>query len=972
MEVHLKMKRSKKLVSLLLCAVTLLCAFPVFSSGADSEFEKSLSAFPKSYHAALRSLHEKHPTWIFSAMITGLDWNTAVENESSGRRSTFPNYCTDIFKSVKEGDYNYSTGSYINKDGGFVSANSLAVSYYMDPRNFLNEYSIFQFEDLSYNECFDEAAVEYVLRGTFMYNTKISYYNANGKLIKTNRTYSQVICEAGKKWNINPCYLAAKIRGEVGGGTSATSGKNSTYPGIYNFYNIGASDGAGAIERGLSWAKSGTTYSRPWNTPRKSIIGGAEFVASSYIAQGQYTAYLQKFNVNSASTYGVYNHQYMTNVCAAAFQAYYSFDSYDSANLLENKFVFSIPVFKNMDDQSGTDGKNALSDASNLSGVIDTDGNINVRNGPSTNNKRFDFMLPSGTKVTVLETVKTDALYYQNVLNYPFWYKISFTYQSKKYTGYVPKSFVKITSSVGVTKGAYEPSFTGKKAMKLLSFNEQIAKIDGSVINFLKEGSVEIAAYDSTGRFSVARYTVTDTGAPSAVLDLKQSNTTTSSFTLSWKKSEGATGYTVYKYDNAKKAYIALKTTTATKYTVSPGSAGNVGTYAVKARRKIDGTVYMSAFSKSIVASTLPSAPTGLSESSVSSDRYTLSWNAVNGASGYTVYKYDKTGEKFIKLEETTEPKTEILAVSAAQKDKYKVLAFIKTTAGKLNGSYSSEFTAVSAPDAVKSPKLSNIKENAYTISWSSVHGAGGYTVFKFSSSTGKFEKVGSTKKTSYTVSGLKTGSNDIYKIRAYTSQNGKTFDGAFSPEISASTLPGVVSKLWQAGTNPKSYTLRWKNVAGADGYRVYKYDSSKKKYVFLKDTEENRLSFTDLKSGKTDKYKVRAFVELGGKKYFSAFSPEFEAVTAPAKVKNLKAKSVSSSAYTLSWSKVSGAYGYRIFRLDKKTGSYVKVATIRGNTYRIKAKSGATEETLVVRAFIRHGGNYFGNASKPITVKLK
>ncbi len=966
------MKRSQKLIAITLCIVLFALMFPVLSLGADNEFEKSLSAFPKSYRAALRALHEKHPTWSFTPMKTGLNWNTAVDAEASGGRSLFPSSCTNIFKSMKEGDYNYSTGSYIQKDAGFVTANRLAVSYYMDPRNFLNENSIFQFEDLSYDESFDEAAVEYVLRGTFMYKTKISYYNTKGKLVNTNEKYSTVICEAGKKNNINPCYLAAKIRGEVGSGTSATSGKNATYPGIFNFYNIGASDGAGAIERGLYWAKNGTTYSRPWNTPKKSIIGGAEFVASSYIAQGQHTAYLQKFNVNPNGTYNFYDHQYMTNVCAAAMQAYFSYDSYASAKLLDNKFSFSIPVFNNMDDQDGTNGKITLTDASSLSGYIDTDGSINVRKGPSTNNDRFDFYLPSGTNVTISDIVKTDATYYQNVLNYPYWYKISFTYQSKKYTGYVPKSFVTISSSVGVRPGAYEPSFSGKKELKLLSFNEQIAKIDGNVINFLKEGSVEIAAYDSTGRFSIAKYTVTDTGAPAAVIDLKQSNTTTSSFTLSWRKSEGATGYTVYRYDSAKKTYTALKTTTATKCTVSPGSAGAVGTYTVKARKKVNGVVFMSDFSKSIIASTLPATPTGLAQSKTDSDRYTLSWNKVSGASGYSVYRYDSFSGKFSKLENTTGTSTEILALSAAQTDKYKVLAFVKTSAGNLKSGYSAEFSAVSAPGAAGTLKISNMKENGYTLSWSSVKGANGYTVYKFSPSKGKFESLASTAKTSYTVTGLKTGSDDIYIVKAFVKANGQTIHGAASPEFSASTLPGKVARVWQAETKPRSYTLRWKKVAGADGYRVYKYDTAKKRYVFLKDTEENRLSLTGLKPAKTAKYKVRAYVKLGKSTFFAAYSPEFEAITAPAMVKNVKAKKASSSSYTLSWSKVKGAYGYRIFRFNEKTNSYVKVATIRENSYKIKAQKGAKEEKLIVKAFIRHGGNYFGNASKPITVKLK
>ena len=966
------MKRSQKLISFILFIVLSALALPLSSLAADAEFEKSLSAFPKSYHADLRKLHELHPNWSFNAFQTGLDWNTAVDYEMTGGRSLFPSSCASLFKSVKDGDYNYSSGSYIQKDYGFVTANRLAVSYYMDPRNFLNEYSIFQFEDLSYDESFDEKAVEYVLRGTFMYNTKISYYDTNGKLIKTNEKYSSVICQAGKKANINPCYLAAKIRGEVGSGTSATSGKNSTYPGIYNFYNIGATDGAGAIERGLYWAKNGTTYSRPWTSPKKSIIGGAQFVSSSYIAQGQFTAYLQKFNVNPQSSYGVYNHQYMTNVCAAALQAYFSFDSYDSANLLENRFSFSIPVFKNMDDATGTSGKTTLTDASGLSGIIDTNGSINVRKGPSTNNERLDFQLPSGTSVTILDIVETDALYYLNVLNYPFWYKISFTYQSKKYTGFVPKSFVSITSSVGVSPGKYEPSFSGKGKLHLLSFNEKVAKIDGDIIEFLKEGTVEIAAYDSTGKFSITKYTVTDTGAPAPVTGLRQSATTASSFTLSWNKVSDATGYTVYKYNNSTKAFVPLKTTRATKLAVAPGSPGSSAVYAVKTRKKVGDAVFMSDFSKNITAATLPAVPEGLSQSNTVCDGFTLSWQKVGGAYGYVVYKLDESSGRFLKIAATRANSFEVFVSKPLTTEKFKVRAYLKASAGNLYGAYSKEFSAVSAPPAVQSVSLSAVVKNGYTLSWSSVNRAEGYAVFRFSPSKGKFEHIATTPKTSYTVKNQKTGSSAIYCIKAFIKKDGLPIYSTSSREISAATLPETVGKLSQKKTAATGYTLSWAKVAGADGYKVFKYDNAKKRYVFLKDTEENSLKIGGLKAASTAKYKVRSFVKIGNRRYYAPANAEFEAITAPAAVGTVKAKVLNSSSYKLSWNKVSKAYGYRIFRYDAKTKSYVKVATIRGNSYNVKALKGAKEEKLIVRAFIRHGGNYFGNASKPVTVKLK
>ena len=37
-----------------------------------------------------------------------------------------------------------------------------------------------------------------------------------------------------------------------------------------------------------------TSYNRPWTTPKKAIIGGAEFISSSYIEKGQFTSYFKK------------------------------------------------------------------------------------------------------------------------------------------------------------------------------------------------------------------------------------------------------------------------------------------------------------------------------------------------------------------------------------------------------------------------------------------------------------------------------------------------------------------------------------------------------------------------------------------------------------------------------------------------------------------------------------------------------
>ncbi len=90
------------------------------------------------------------------------------------------------------------------------------------------------------------------------------------------------------------------------------------------------------------------SYSRPWTSPKKAIMGGAEFIAKDYISAGQFTSYLKKFNVNPNSSYSLNNHQYMANLAAPCSEAYRSYVSYRDNGLLSYPLHFTIPLFNNM------------------------------------------------------------------------------------------------------------------------------------------------------------------------------------------------------------------------------------------------------------------------------------------------------------------------------------------------------------------------------------------------------------------------------------------------------------------------------------------------------------------------------------------------------------------------------------------------------------------------------------------------
>lgn len=288
-----------------------------------------IEQFPASYQASLLALKEKHPNWTFVKMNTTLDWEDVIYNELQNGRSlvykTLPDW-------AKEGLYDTGT---------WYFASEAALKLYMDPRNSLTENTIFQFEQLTYNEkCHTLEAVSSFLNNTFM---KDSQY-APG----TSRTYAEIFWEVGREKGreVSPFHLAARVLQEQGQGTSPLiSGAYPGYEGYYNYFNIGATGTTDqqVYETGLEYARS-----QSWTDAERSILGGADFISGNYIKKGQDTLYLQKFNVNPNGAYKPYTHQYMQNISAPTSEAANIKKLYAGAGALDSPFVFKIPVYENM------------------------------------------------------------------------------------------------------------------------------------------------------------------------------------------------------------------------------------------------------------------------------------------------------------------------------------------------------------------------------------------------------------------------------------------------------------------------------------------------------------------------------------------------------------------------------------------------------------------------------------------------
>lgn len=318
------------------------------SSDADFESYMTKQGFPESYKPYLRTLHEQHPKWIFTAQKLGVDWNTALKEECVVGRNLVHSSALASWKSMEKGAYDFNGGYWYGLDGSWVAASKEIIMYYMDPRNFLNDTYIFMFENQSYDPSYQtESGVKTILADTFMSG---SYTCPD---TKKKHTYSQTFMDAAKKSGVSPYHLASRCRNEQGvNGAPQSLGTVKGYENYFNFFDIQAyaTSTMTAAEMGCKYAKTtNPTYLLPWTNQYKSIVGGSIFLGTGYITKGQDTLYLQKFDMVDGGN-GLYYHQYMTCVFGQANEAISLKNAY-SQDILNSAMEFKIPVYNNMPDK---------------------------------------------------------------------------------------------------------------------------------------------------------------------------------------------------------------------------------------------------------------------------------------------------------------------------------------------------------------------------------------------------------------------------------------------------------------------------------------------------------------------------------------------------------------------------------------------------------------------------------------------
>lgn len=181
------------------------------------------------------------------------------------------------------------------------------------------------------------------------------------------------------------------------------------------------------------------------------------------------------------------------------------------------------------------------------------------------------------------------------------------------------------------------------------------------------------------------------------------------------------------------------------------------------------------------------------------------------------------------------------------------------------------------------------------------------------------------------------------------------TFMGNYEgeEEVSYKVLPGKTSKI-SSEKKQTEIKLSWKAVKGATGYRVYVYNTKTKKYNIVTKYVKGKTSYTvkDLKANTSYKFAVKAYTKVDGELFWAEESTKVTVKTLVGKTSKITAAPAATSV-KLSWKKVSGADGYRVYVYNAKTKSYkILEKNVTGTSYTVKGLKAGTSYKFAVKAY--------------------
>ena len=420
---------------------------------------------------------------------------------------------------------------------------------------------------------------------------------------------------------------------------------------------------------------------------------------------------------------------------------------------------------------------------------------------------------------------------------------------------------------------------------------------------------------------------------------------------LTWAAVDGAAKYEIYRSTQQSTGYSLLGTTTSTSYVNTGAAAGKTYYYRVKAVNSAGTSAYSNIVSGRAKAA-IPAAPRVTIGNSSDSGKPQLTWAAVDGAAKYEIYRSTQQSTGYSLLGTTTSTSYVNTGAAVGTTYYYKVRALNVDGAA---GAYSSTVSGAAKAVAPAAPTVTMTYSDGGKpkLTWSAVSGAASYRVYRSESRGTGYSLLGTTTSTSYVNTGAAAGKTYYYRVKAVNSAGTSAYSNIVSGRAKAA-IPAAPRVTIGNSSDSGKPQLTWAAVDGAAKYEIYRSTQQSTGYSLLGTTTSTSYVNTGAAVGTTYYYKVRALnVDGAAGAYSSTVSGAAKAVAPAAPTVTMTYSD--GGKPKLTWSAVSGAASYRVYRSESRgTGysllgtttstSYVNTGAAVGKTYyyRVKAVNSA------------------------------
>ena len=261
----------------------------------------------------------------------------------------------------------------------------------------------------------------------------------------------------------------------------------------------------------------------------------------------------------------------------------------------------------------------------------------------------------------------------------------------------------------------------------------------------------------------------------------------------------------------------------------------------------------------------------------------------------------------------------------------------------------------VPTPQATASNDVGGIK-----VYWNTVDGAVKYNVYRRIGGSSSWVLAGTTTGTKIVDKNVKNGNYYVYSIRAYDENNNYSdYNSALTYTVKCVSTPKLTSLV----NDTNGLKLTWSAVSGAT-YRVYRRGAGSSSWLYLGTTSSTTYTDSKATSGAYWRYTVRA-VSSG---YYSGFDTNGLYTMRLANPYSIKTDNYYDGV-KVSWAKINGATGYRVYRRSAGQTSWSYLGATTGNSFEDSKVSYGQYYRYTVRA--TRGSIYSGFYSDGSVIKF-